>query len=198
MAGCGPRIGSKPGTGDLLPVWYLALLFILVGASASFNAQGSDLKNRTCELRRGNTVIRIEYGTVSARGRRIFGALVPYGVLWKFGATVPTTIETTVDLRIGQETIAAGKYRLFATPYLDKWQIVFNASTDACCVSEHDNSQDVASISASVVARKAPVEELDIVLVESASDNNKLILRVAWERVQVDLPIEVQTIRPGL
>lgn len=77
--------------------------------------------------------VRVVYSRPYKRGREnIFGtaqeeALVPYGELWRLGANEATEITTTHDLVVGDGTLAAGTYSLFATPGAESWTIHFNS-----------------------------------------------------------------------
>ena len=47
-----------------------------------------------------NTTIRIEYDRPVARGRELFGALVPYDKVWCPGANDCTTIELSSNVKV--------------------------------------------------------------------------------------------------
>jgi hypothetical protein len=73
-----------------------------------------------------NTTIRIEYDRPVARGRELFGALVPYGRIWCPGANDCTTIEVSSAIKVNGQDLAAGTYTMWAKPGADRWQIIFN------------------------------------------------------------------------
>src|SRR5689334_1065739 len=58
----------------------------------------------------GNTTITIDYNRPVARGRTLFGSLVPYGRVWCPGADYCTTIEISSDVKINGQKLSAGKY----------------------------------------------------------------------------------------
>jgi hypothetical protein len=74
----------------------------------------------------GNTTITIDYNRPVARGRTLFGSLVPYGRVWCPGADYCTTIEISSDVKINGQKLAAGKYSLWAEPQAQQWTIIFN------------------------------------------------------------------------
>src|SRR6188474_1121329 len=57
-----------------------------------------------------NTTITIEYNRPVARGRSIFGSLVPYGRVWCPGADNCTTIQLSTDVKINGQSLARGTY----------------------------------------------------------------------------------------
>src|SRR5580765_1743995 len=56
------------------------------------------------------TTITIEYNRPVARGRQLFGALVPYDRVWCPGADDCTTIELSTDIKIEGQALAAGTH----------------------------------------------------------------------------------------
>ena len=50
----------------------------------------------------------IDYGRPNVNGRKIWGALVPYGKVWRTGANEATTITLESAASIGGEALAAG------------------------------------------------------------------------------------------
>jgi hypothetical protein len=73
-----------------------------------------------------DTTITIDYNRPVARGRELFGALVPYGRVWCPGADNCTTIEISTDVKIEGQTLAKGTYSLWALPEADRWTMIVN------------------------------------------------------------------------
>src|SRR6185437_4928582 len=72
------------------------------------------------------TTITIEYNRPVARGRTLFGSLVPYGRVWCPGADNCTTIQVSTDVKVNGQTLAAGTYSLWAEPGAEHWAMIFN------------------------------------------------------------------------
>ena len=53
----------------------------------------------------GLTNVEIEYSRPSAKGRVIFGNLVPFGTIWRAGANANTTISFSDDVVISDTTL---------------------------------------------------------------------------------------------
>src|SRR5258708_703431 len=68
-----------------------------------------------CKLPDGKA-ITIDYSSPRAKGRKIFGDLVPYGQVWRAGANEATTFVTTSDITVGGKAVPPGKYPMFAIP----------------------------------------------------------------------------------
>jgi hypothetical protein len=75
------------------------------------------------------TKITIEYNRPVARGRDLFGALVPWGRVWCPGADTCTSIELSTDVKIEGQALAAGSYSIWAEPGQEHWTMIFNKST---------------------------------------------------------------------
>jgi hypothetical protein len=80
----------------------------------------------TVSQRIADTTITVEYNRPVARGRELFGALVPYGKIWCPCADDATTIELTTAVKIDGQELAAGKYSVWTVPNADKWTVIFN------------------------------------------------------------------------
>ena len=74
----------------------------------------------------GATTITVDYNRPVARGRDLFGALVPYDRVWCPGADECTTIAVSTDITIEGKTLPAGTYSLWAKPGETKWAMIVN------------------------------------------------------------------------
>jgi hypothetical protein len=72
------------------------------------------------------TTITVDYNRPVARGRDLFGALVPYDKIWCPGADDCTTIKISTDITIDGKALAAGTYSVWAKPGAATWTIIFN------------------------------------------------------------------------
>jgi hypothetical protein len=63
-----------------------------------------------------NTEITLTYSRPVARGRELFGSLVPFGQVWNPGADQATAISFTRDVHVNDQSMAAGKYSVWAIP----------------------------------------------------------------------------------
>src|ERR1700755_674435 len=64
----------------------------------------------------GSTNILVKYGRPAARGRTIFGSLVPYASLWRTGAGSCTKIKFNNSVVVSGRQILMGSYSLFSIP----------------------------------------------------------------------------------
>ncbi len=93
-----------------------------------------------------NTTITVTYNRPVARGREIFGKLVPWGQVWCPGADTCTSIELSTDVKINGETLAAGAYSIWVVPQAtDRWTIIFNRANPVFH-TRHPPDQDVLRV----------------------------------------------------
>jgi hypothetical protein len=93
---------------------------------------GSDRASQPAEVlqRMGGTEIAVVYNRPSARGRELFGGLVPYDSIWNPGADEATRIELSEDVLIAGEPLPTGKYSIWAIPRPDEWTVIFSRAHD--------------------------------------------------------------------
>lgn len=96
----------------------------------------------------GVTDMSIVYHRPLAKGREIFGKLIPFGKMWRAGADENTVIKFSTDVTIDGKMIKAGAYGLHAIPNKDSWTIILNTETKAWGSYFYDKSKDVARFSA--------------------------------------------------
>jgi hypothetical protein len=68
------------------------------------------------------------YSRPSARGRTIFGELVPYDTLWRTGANEATVLHLARPGEIAGVAVEAGDYSIYTVPHPDQWRVVINAA----------------------------------------------------------------------
>jgi hypothetical protein len=73
------------------------------------------------------TKISIDYGRPVARGRALFGALVPWDSVWHPGADSATRIRFSRDVLIEGHSLRAGEYSLWVVPREHApWTVIFS------------------------------------------------------------------------
>lgn len=74
----------------------------------------------------GTTSVEVRYSRPSARGRELFGALVPWGRVWTPGADTATSVTISDSIHVNGRSLAAGTYSLWTIPGDTAWTIIFN------------------------------------------------------------------------
>jgi hypothetical protein len=135
--------------------------------------------------------VRIDYHRPAVRGRAIWGALVPYGQVWRAGANEATVITLSHPARIEGHELAAGAYALFAIPGRERWTLVFNREARQWGAFNYHADQDAMRLEVTPVY-SAFQEYLGYSLQVAAPD--RLRVQLAWEKLAVgfDLAMDVQ------
>jgi hypothetical protein len=94
---------------------------------ASYAPRASPI--REMAFRQQGVGVRVCYGSPEMKGREIFGALVPWGQLWRMGANEPTRIFVDGPIELGGIALMPGRYSIYAIPGPDEWQVMVSEST---------------------------------------------------------------------
>jgi hypothetical protein len=140
----------------------------------------------------GLTDVEINYSRPSARGRAVFGDLVPFGKVWRTGANENTTISFSDDVIIDGKTLKKGKYALYTNPKIESWDIIFYKTTDNWGNPAEWNEANVAlkaTVKPETLSKKVETFTLGI----SNLDNNFAFLELYWENSYAALKFEVPT-----
>ena len=145
----------------------------------------------------GLTDVEIVYSRPGARGRAVFGNLVPFGKLWRTGANENTIISFTDDVVIDGKTLKKGKYALYTIPKIESWEVIFYSATDNWGLPENWSEANIAlKTTVKENALPTPVETFTIGI--NGLDPNFAYLEMAWENSHVALKFEVPTAKTAV
>lgn len=166
----------------------VVLLFILsftlfAAAQQDKSKRPSPPAQTQCKLPDGKT-ITTDYSSPRAKGRQIFGGLVPYNEVWRTGANEATTFVTTADLNVEGKEVPAGNYTLFTVPAQDKWTLIINKKTGEWGIPYHYESDELARVPMQVSKTTGPVENFDINFFQTGGGCTLLI---RWENTQASV-----------
>lgn len=136
-----------------------------------------------------NGEIAIAYSRPLARGRKIFGGLVPFDSLWRTGASGATTIHLTEEMIVGGKTLNAGKYALFTIPGEKEWTIIINADTTLHGAFGYDNKKDIHRFKVQAAKAEKYQEAFTIELSEITSRGDGF-LSLTWENTIIKIPLK--------
>jgi hypothetical protein len=143
----------------------------------------------TARARVGAAALSIDYGRPAARGRTIFGGLVPFGRVWRAGADDATVLTVDRPIRIGGVDVEPGTYSLYVIPGRDAWVLGINRGTSMAAAMSPDAASDVGRATMSVRALPEAVERFTIRLDPTAAG---AVLRMQWERTEASVPVVVR------
>ncbi|HEY2030928.1 MAG TPA: DUF2911 domain-containing protein [Myxococcales bacterium] len=138
----------------------------------------------------GLTEIALEYSSPAARGRNVFGGVVPFGEVWRTGANSCTKISFSKDVRIGSAQVPAGTYCLFTLPNKDRWTFIVNKDSTQFGAFTYKQALDVARVD--VTPESIPPRERMTFIFTGANDDG-VRLDLEWDRTRASLPIKLET-----
>ena len=164
---------------------YFYLASILVVCTLQSNAQSLKVpqlsSSQTIVQELGLGKITLTYSRPNVKGRKIFGGMEPYGVVWRTGANAATTIKFTDDVTIEGNKVPAGEYGLFSIPDNDEWTIILNKTADQWGAYTYKQSDDFLRFKVKTGHPATPTETL--VFGFNDVDQTKCELELKWENI---------------
>jgi hypothetical protein len=133
--------------------------------------------------------IKITYSQPLKRGREIFGDLVPYGQVWRFGANEATEITATKNISLNGFLLKAGTYSMFAIPQKDKWTIIINSELGLWGAYNYNHRLDVLRFDIPVqsITTGAVYEPFTL---QFDQRNDVADLLILWDRIKLSIPVK--------
>jgi len=139
----------------------------------------------------GLTEVALQYSRPSAKGRVVFGELVPYNKVWRTGANAATRITFKEIAKIGGKTIQPGEYAIYTIPRENRWTIIIHANTSLRSIAggAYKPSNDIFRFEIAP-EKNTYVETFTCQFSEVKTDALKLDIK--WENTLISIPIEVE------
>jgi len=138
----------------------------------------------------GLTDITIDYSRPVAKGRAIWGGLVPYDKVWRTGANDATQFTVSDDVTINGQALPKGAYSLHTIPGKDSWTLIFNKTAKQWGSFSYDQAQDALRVN--VKPQKAPfAEAFTIGFPDVTPDTATVVLR--WADLSVGFTVGTNT-----
>ncbi len=183
------KINMKPNLRFLLAV---AVALCALGSGTARAQTNLDLpeasQKAVIKQRLGITDITITYHRPLVNGRKIWGALVPFGQVWRAGANENTTIEFSTPVSVEGKPLAAGIYGLHMIPTADSWTIIFSKMAVAWGSYTYNETEDALRVN--VKPRENQMEEaLEYEFEDLKPDS--VVVTMKWERLAVPFRVSV-------
>lgn len=140
------------------------------------------------EQRIGVTDISLSYSRPGLKGRKIFGDLVAFNEIWRFGANSPTAIKFSDSVKVGGSVLAPGEYAVYAIPGQTDWTILFGKNPKTAA---GDFKQEEAAAKFTVKVEALPINVETFTFVFANLTTSSADLMMMWEKTQVRIPISV-------
>ncbi len=173
--------------------FYFALMIMLLASFASFSQQlqmPQASPSSKISQQFGLSVVTVDYSRPSAKGRKIFGELVPYGQIWRTGANSATQINFSTEVSISGQKVPAGTYAIYAIPEKSYWTLVLSKNIELWGVIGYNPSEDQMRFQAETTKSNKKYETFEIGF-NSVTDNS-VVASLKWENTQVEFKIETE------
>lgn len=134
--------------------------------------------------------IELTYSRPGAKGRKVFGELVPYNKLWRTGANNASIIKFSDPVEIKGKKIDSGSYALYTIPNMDGWEVILNKGFANSGIDGYKESEDVIRFYVEPLRLREKLEtftmQIDNIKPESCE------LNIMWEKTMIRVPIETR------
>ena len=141
----------------------------------------------------GLASVEIDYSRPSAKGRKIFGGLVPFGEVWRTGANEATKITFGADMTFGGELVPAGTYGLFTIPGEKEWTVILNKVSGQWGSYAYDAKNDQLRIKVAPAHLAEPLETFLISVGDMKDDSASVCF--AWESTRVSVKLHSEVVK---
>jgi hypothetical protein len=168
-----------------VPVLFVVLITTAACAQMGGGSRPSPPASASCDLGGGKT-IKTNYSSPRAKGRKIFGDLVPFGEVWRTGANEATTFVPSADVVVGGKTVPAGNYTIFTIPKADKWTLIINKKTGEWGIPYKYESDELARVDMTASKLPSAVENFTIAYDKAAGG---CTMHIDWETTRASVNI---------
>ena len=173
-------------------------IFILSFLLLAFTTQAQQLKVPTlspfAEIKQevGLTEISLSYARPSAKGRQVFGQLVPFDEMWRTGANASTKLTVSEAVKIAGNKLAAGTYALYTIPGEKEWTIIVHKKTNFRSISGNRVKPENDAFRFQVKPTVNPLHVETFTIQFTDIHTKGCQIQLAWENTIVSFPIEMQ------
>lgn len=140
----------------------------------------------------GLSTVTVEYSRPSARGRKIYGDLVPFGVVSRTGANQGVKVTFSDDVKVNGKDLKKGSYKLLTIAGEAEWKVIFhpnlNLSTPG---TDYKEMEEALRITVPVKKMADKVESFTIDFDQIRDSGIDMYL--AWENTKVSFTIDPLT-----
>jgi hypothetical protein len=132
--------------------------------------------------------IILSYQRPNAKGRKIFGDLVPYNEVWRTGANNIPTLTLDEEVEIEGNKVPAGTYGLFTIPTLSEWTVILSKNPKQWGAYQYKQEDDFLRFKVKPQKLAKKVETFTISFEDVTINSTKVTL--SWENTQVAFSIK--------
>ena len=138
----------------------------------------------------GISKLDIAFARPAVKGRKVWGALVPYGEVWRAGANSATILTLSHAAKVAGKEVPAGSYSFFVLPGEKAWTLILNRQAKQWGAYAYKKEEDL--LRWEVTPQAGPfLEYLDYRVIPVDSGN--AIVELGWEKLRVSFPVAFDT-----
>jgi len=128
--------------------------------------------------------VTVDYSRPSAKGRVVYGDVVPFGKVWRTGANGSTKFTFGDDVKIEGVELKAGTYALYSIPNKDSWDLMFYKDLNLNGnVNDYKAENEVIRVKVKPNPLPVFVETFTINFADVKS--NSVVVELLWENTRV-------------
>jgi len=135
-----------------------------------------------------NTDIEVVYDRPVARGRELFGGIVPFDEVWNPGANDATAVTFSRAVTVDGHPLQAGSFSLWAIPSAEEWTVIFSQAADVYHTPYPGEEHDALRLTIAP-QRGSHVETLAFYF--PMVEGKETVLRLHWGETVVPMTIVV-------
>ncbi len=133
--------------------------------------------------------ITVEYSRPSAKGRAIYGELVPFGKTWRTGANGATKITFGENVTVEGLAVPAGTYALYSVPNKDSWELMlYKDLTLGGNVADYKATEELGRFKVKPTMLASKVETFTVNIADIAP--NMANIELLWEQTRVAFSVK--------
>ncbi|MFN4146915.1 MAG: DUF2911 domain-containing protein [Runella sp.] len=173
-------------------VIFLAILAFTLSSAIAQIRTPAPSPSAKLEQSVGLSTIIVEYSRPSAKGRKVYGDLVPFGVVSRTGANQGVKVTFSDDVKIEGKDLKKGKYTLLTVPGATEWKVIFHPNTNIS-VPGPDYKESEEALRISVPAKKLSDKVESFTIDFDQIRDGSIEMYLAWENTRVGFTIDALT-----
>jgi len=166
------------------------LAFAFIAASSGCLKAQPGKKSQLATVSQVVSAARIDivYRRPVARGRELFGALVPYGKIWTPSADSAAVFTTSSDIDVAGQKLKKGTYALWMIPDAQNWTVVFTANAHVFHLNKPEAIDEILRVKLKPQQSGDYMESLGFYFPMVDADSATLVMH--WGKTLVPLRIK--------
>jgi len=135
----------------------------------------------------GLSTVKVVYSRPSAKGRTVFGDLVPFDEVWRTGANASTKITFGGDVKIEGNSVPAGEYALYSIPGEEESTIIISKNLSWWGSMGYDAKDDLVRFKVPTKHPSSMYESFTMSFSDFTSES--AMLNMKWEHTKMAFTI---------